>query len=121
MEFSISSLLALILLWDSLCVKSKTAAHSDIYQRNSQESLETLMGSQINRLQVRPENSVHIHPGQKLTLQCGGEGDEGEQHKNTRVSFYSMLEVYHLIPFSSLLNAKLLHFLHCSVDCIRLA
>ncbi|KAF4101067.1 uncharacterized protein LOC131524684 [Onychostoma macrolepis] len=70
MEFSISSLLALI-LWDSLCVRSKTAAHTI-----SQESLETLLHSQTKRLQVRPENSVHTHPGQKLTLRCGGEGDE---------------------------------------------
>ncbi|XP_050991432.1 uncharacterized protein LOC127181007 [Labeo rohita] len=78
MELKISSLLTLILLWDSLCVGgfiSKTAAHSDIYQRNSEQSLETPMG-QTNRLQVRPENSLHIHPGQTLTLQCGDEGDE---------------------------------------------
>lgn len=75
MELSFSSLLALILFWDSLCVQSETAAH-----RNSGESLQTVMNSQINRLQVRAENSVHIHPGQKLTLRCQGEGDEGEQH-----------------------------------------
>ncbi|KAL1257187.1 hypothetical protein QQF64_012732 [Cirrhinus molitorella] len=77
MELRISSLLALILLWDSLCVSgfiSKTAAQSDIYQRNSEHSLETL--GQIKHLQVRPENSVYIHPGQTLTLQCGDEGDE---------------------------------------------
>ncbi|XP_059362967.1 uncharacterized protein LOC132101781 isoform X2 [Carassius carassius] len=71
MELSIRSLLALILFWDSLCVESETAAH-----RNSRESLQTVMSSQIKRLQVRPENSVHIHPGQKLTLQCQSEGDE---------------------------------------------
>ncbi|XP_016311659.1 uncharacterized protein LOC107665341 [Sinocyclocheilus anshuiensis] len=71
MELSISSLVALILFWGSLCVKSKTAAH-----RNPQESLQTLMSSQINRLQVRPENSAHIHPGQKLTLRCQSQGDE---------------------------------------------
>ncbi|XP_016402923.1 uncharacterized protein LOC107735876 [Sinocyclocheilus rhinocerous] len=74
MELRISSLLVLIVLWDSLCVtgfKSKTAAH----ERNSEQSRETLMG-QTKHLQVRPENSVHIHPGQTLTLQCGDEGDE---------------------------------------------
>lgn len=71
MELSISSLLALILFWDSLCVESETAAH-----RNSRESLQTVMSSQIKRLQVRPENCVHIHPGQKLTLRCRSEGDE---------------------------------------------
>ncbi|XP_073707132.1 uncharacterized protein [Garra rufa] len=60
--------------------------------------METLMG-QTNRLQVRPENSVHIHPGQTLTLQCGDEGDkvlahwwqtpfglfDGCKHPNTKV------------------------------------
>ncbi len=83
MEFSVRSLSALVLLWVSLCVESKPAAHGDINPRT--------------RLRVRPESPVHIHPGQKLTLRCGDEGDEGEQHRNTE---------YHL-PSDSLLNDKL--------------
>ncbi|KAK9958647.1 hypothetical protein ABG768_010757 [Culter alburnus] len=75
MEVRISSLLSLILLWNSPCISSSRTERSDIYERNSQQSPETLM-SQTNHLQIRPENSVHIHPGETLTLQCKDEGNE---------------------------------------------
>lgn len=101
MEVRISSLLSLILLWNSPCISSSRTERSDIYERNSQQSPETLM-SQTNHLQIRPENSVHIHPGETLTLQCKDEGNEGEQHKYKEISFYSMLgiQIYNLTLFS---------------------
>ncbi|XP_043072468.1 uncharacterized protein LOC122322924 [Puntigrus tetrazona] len=65
MEFSISPVSALILLWACLGVKSKTEADGDLDDRISP----------VKRLLVRPENSVDVHPGQELTLRCGAEGD----------------------------------------------
>ncbi|XP_051953368.1 uncharacterized protein LOC127623139 [Xyrauchen texanus] len=78
MEFGINSL-RLILLWNFLCARSythKTAARSDIYEGNTQQSPELLSGK-TNPLQVNPINSVHIHAGHTLELQCRDEGNEG--------------------------------------------
>ncbi|XP_077050048.1 uncharacterized protein LOC143696984 [Siphateles boraxobius] len=74
MEFRISSLLSLILLCNSPCIISSRTEHSDIYERSSQQLPETL--SQTDHLQVRAENSVHIHSGETLVLQCRDEGNE---------------------------------------------
>ncbi|XP_056121903.1 uncharacterized protein LOC130100449 [Rhinichthys klamathensis goyatoka] len=74
MEFRISSLLSLILLCNSPCIISSRTEHSDIHERSSQQSPETL--SQTNHLQVRPENPLHIHSGETLVLQCRDEGNE---------------------------------------------
>lgn len=86
--------------------------------------------SQTNHLQVRPENSVHIHPGETLTLQCREEGNEGEQHKykemnfflqhvgNTNIQTYSVFlnftQIVVLIAFAYIIW----HLYICSVDCI---
>ncbi|XP_056334679.1 uncharacterized protein LOC130245913 [Danio aesculapii] len=76
MEFSRISLLTLIFIWDFLCVfKHNAAAHADLYERNSEELLET-MKSQIKHLQVRNENSLIIHAGETLTLKCRDSGSE---------------------------------------------
>lgn len=89
MEFRISSLLSLILLCNSQCIISSRTEHSDIHERSSQQSPETL--SQTNHQQVRPENSIHIHSGETLVLQCRDEGNEGEQHN---ISFFLYIYIY---------------------------
>jgi len=83
MEFRISSLLSLILLCNSPCIISSQTEHSDIYERSSQQSTP----SQTNHMQVRvrPENSLHIHSGETLVLQCRDQGNEGEQ---LNISFF---------------------------------
>ncbi|KAG1930773.1 uncharacterized protein LOC120473712 [Pimephales promelas] len=74
MEFRISSLLSLILLCNSPCIISSQTEHSDIYERSSQQSTP----SQTNHIQVRvrPENSLHIHSGETLVLQCRDQRNE---------------------------------------------
>lgn len=68
MELGLSSLLPVILLWNSLCYIHNTAAHS----------YTEVNTGKTKPPHVRTISSVYSYPGQTLELQCTDDGNQGK-------------------------------------------